>query len=585
MRLTLLLAAAAAFLLVPAAQALAAGGPEVEILTVGNGSGKVVGQVPFAGNPAIECNWNGTSQSGTCKTKASELEPGEPEEGYAAVMNHQAAAGSEFTGWKIEGGIDVKGCEQEKPEAGGCTVLSFGEKIIIKATFKKIPVTNVHIILSGKGSGEVLGHPGGGEGTPRVECKWNGETQIQSGTCNVEAGGPQGPFLRYIFLEELAAAGSNFKEWELVSGKGKESGEGCKPRTGKECVVGNVSGAETEIVVKAQFTPPPVPLTITKSGTGTGTVTSSPAGINCGGTCVAEFEKGTEVTLTPTAPAGSTFVEWTGACTGSGACVVSMSEAKSVNAKFDVETFALTLSTPGGHGSLSAECTPPGGSCSSLTAIPYGTSVKVTATSESIEYTLKALSGSGSAASNCNLGAGTCTFTIKANSEVSAEFASAAIRATQEPKVWGEVPQTTTLEATCPKEVYLGKFIPNLHHDETYAKTCGLTVTATGMKNVLTAADKTGEAVGRLGHLVQPSYSLAQPLETKATDTEGLGGISGTGGILAPLSSPVTLLSYATPVNDDAVTLEFSQLIRQHDPLHTGVYSKVVTLTLEQTEP
>jgi hypothetical protein len=51
---------------------------------------------------------------------------------------------------------------------------------------------------------------------------------------------------------------------------------------------------------------------------------------------------------------------------------------------------------------------------------------------------------------------------------------------------------------------------------------------------------------------------------------------------LAP-TSPLTLLSYAVPVNYDHVTLEFSQLIKKHDPLHTGEYSKTITLTLEQT--
>ena len=43
---------------------------------------------------------------------------------------------------------------------------------------------------------------------------------------------------------------------------------------------------------------PDFALTVTKNGTGKGTITSSPAGINCGGTCSATFFSGGTVTLT-----------------------------------------------------------------------------------------------------------------------------------------------------------------------------------------------------------------------------------------------------------------------------------------------
>ena len=42
---------------------------------------------------------------------------------------------------------------------------------------------------------------------------------------------------------------------------------------------------------------PNVPLTVKKEGAGAGTITSSPAGIDCGSTCEAQFEEGAEVTL------------------------------------------------------------------------------------------------------------------------------------------------------------------------------------------------------------------------------------------------------------------------------------------------
>jgi hypothetical protein len=44
-------------------------------------------------------------------------------------------------------------------------------------------------------------------------------------------------------------------------------------------------------------------------------------------------------------------------------------------------------------------------------------------------------------------------------------------------------------------------------------------------------------------------------------------------------------LTYATPVSADGVEVEFNQPIKKHDPLHTGVYSKTITVTLLQTKP
>ncbi len=87
-------------------------------------------------------------------------------------------------------------------------------------------------------------------------------------------------------------------------------------------------------------------LTVTKAGTGSGTVTSSPAGIDCGATCSAEFTEGTMVTLTATPAAGSTFTGWSGACSGTGTCTVTMDQDRAVTA-----TFALA---PTSVGALSA---------------------------------------------------------------------------------------------------------------------------------------------------------------------------------------------------------------------------------------
>jgi hypothetical protein len=81
--------------------------------------------------------------------------------------------------------------------------------------------------------------------------------------------------------------------------------------------------------------PPPHSLAVTKIGTGAGTVTSSPAGINCGATCVATFPSGTAVTLTATRGAGSRFTSWSGDCAGTATtCLLTMTADRLAVARF-----------------------------------------------------------------------------------------------------------------------------------------------------------------------------------------------------------------------------------------------------------
>ena len=75
--------------------------------------------------------------------------------------------------------------------------------------------------------------------------------------------------------------------------------------------------------------------TLTVSTAGNGTVTSSPAGINCGGDCVEDYPEGTVVTLTPTPDSGWQFDNWSGAgdCTNGS---VTMTVALSCTANFSL---------------------------------------------------------------------------------------------------------------------------------------------------------------------------------------------------------------------------------------------------------
>jgi subtilisin family serine protease len=73
-------------------------------------------------------------------------------------------------------------------------------------------------------------------------------------------------------------------------------------------------------------------LTLTKVGSGA--ITSTPSGIDCGSTCQAGFAVNTPVTLAAVPSSGFEFSGWSGACTGTGACALTMSNSQAVTATF-----------------------------------------------------------------------------------------------------------------------------------------------------------------------------------------------------------------------------------------------------------
>lgn len=83
-------------------------------------------------------------------------------------------------------------------------------------------------------------------------------------------------------------------------------------------------------------------LTISVTGTGLGRVTSDPPGIVCATLCSDDFVDGTVVTLTATAADNARFVGWSGACSGTDPCTVTMTAAQNVQAEF-VEVSSVFL--------------------------------------------------------------------------------------------------------------------------------------------------------------------------------------------------------------------------------------------------
>ncbi len=155
-------------------------------------------------------------------------------------------------------------------------------------------------------------------------------------------------------------------------------------------------------------------LVVTKAGTGTGTVTAT--GINCGTDCFEDYLYNTPVTLSAAPTAGSaTFGGWSGACTGTGACSVTMSVARNVTATFVLNRYPLNVTAPS-NGSIATVG-------STLIACPgdctetydHGTSVVLRAT-PATGYAFGSWGGA------CAGQTGDCTVAMTAMRTVSASF-------------------------------------------------------------------------------------------------------------------------------------------------------------------
>jgi hypothetical protein len=86
--------------------------------------------------------------------------------------------------------------------------------------------------------------------------------------------------------------------------------------------------------VAATPSPTTETLTVTKSGHGTGRITSTPAGISCGASCSGAYGYGAAITLTALPARGSTFEGWSGACSGTGTCSLTLTQQQSASASF-----------------------------------------------------------------------------------------------------------------------------------------------------------------------------------------------------------------------------------------------------------
>ena len=126
--------------------------------------------------------------------------------------------------------------------------------------------------------------------------------------------------------------------------------------------------------------------------------------------------------------------------------------------------------------------------------------------------------------------------------------------------VGGTVPATLALTLGTPAA--FGPFTPGIAKDYTASTTA--TVVSTAGDAALTASDPSTTAPGRL---VNGTFSLTSPLQVAGT----------------PL--PSTVKTYAAPVSNDNVAIDFKQSIAANEALRTGTYAKSLTFTLSTTNP
>ena len=141
--------------------------------------------------------------------------------------------------------------------------------------------------------------------------------------------------------------------------------------------------------------------------------------------------------------------------------------------------------------------------------------------------------------------------------------------------VSGTVPATLSLTLGAPAQ--FGAMTPGV--TRTYLASTSANVISTAGDALLSVSDPSSFATG---HLVNGTFSLPQPLQARARNAANTGTAYNNVGSSA---SPLNLLSYSAPISNDAVSLEFSQLVNANDALRTGTYSKSLTFTLSTTQP
>ena len=180
----------------------------------------------------------------------------------------------------------------------------------------------LQVSKNGTGSGTVTSSPSG------ISCGTTCSRSFSGGTT--------------VTLTAVPASGSVFAGW---------AGGGCTG-TGS-CAVQINNNMTVSAAFNSSDAPPPPPsgtftLTVTKvQNGGTGNVASSPAGIDCGATCTANFASGSSITLFAS-PTTGRFASWTGgpcAASTNPSCTFALGADTTATASFASQPLTFIEST------------------------------------------------------------------------------------------------------------------------------------------------------------------------------------------------------------------------------------------------
>jgi hypothetical protein len=338
--------------------------------------------VGAATSPTLQITKSGTG-SGTvssspaginCGTHCSQSFP----TGTTVILTANSDASSVFNRWT--GG----GC------SGGSTTctLTLTALTTVNAEFDNQTTTDYKLEVFVSGAGSV-------SSPPNIDC---------GTTCSANF-----PAFTVVNLTATPAPGATFVGWS----QGPCSG------SAPTCQVTMSQAQEVSAAFKgvSQYT-------VTASvGTGGGVVTSNPAGIDCGTTCSAGFDAGSQVSLEAQPDRGYKFFGWAGACSGSNTCDLVMTSNRSVQATFSPvpppppQRYSLTVHD---YGKGTVTSSPSGINCGSVCSAIFLQGVDVTLTA--VAAPGYDFSGWGGACS----GSGACVVKMNDTQSVKVTFTPAA---------------------------------------------------------------------------------------------------------------------------------------------------------------
>jgi uncharacterized repeat protein (TIGR01451 family) len=157
-----------------------------------------------------------------------------------------------------------------------------------------------------------------------VPTGWSCTTPAVGSTGTVHCSTPNLPFLSSPIFTLVVRVSPNTTSGTTFNNTATISSNTADPNTANNTVTQTTSVTTSSQAIKLSVT-----------AQGRGTVTSNPPGINCRGTCSANFNQGTQVTLTATPDPGNQFTGWRGACTNAtGTCTVTLNTSQAVRAAF-----------------------------------------------------------------------------------------------------------------------------------------------------------------------------------------------------------------------------------------------------------